>query len=165
MNAIPSPSNCASTERAFVVAAAVILAAIVIGTGSARGQTFDCQTVRTADEVTICYEPGLAKLDQDLSALRHQRNQAKRDDGEDNEIAFLNARRRCGENRGCIEQSYRNRIQELARSLSEQEDERLGRVDEKRVERPLDGRDRQHSGLESPRQGINSVSASQSTNP
>ena len=154
MNAIPSPSNCASTERAFVVAAAVILAAIIIGTGSARGQTFDCQTVRTADEVTICHEPGLAKLDQDLSALRHQRNQAKRDDGEDNEIPFLNARRRCGENRGCIEQSYRNRIEELARSLSEQT----------RVDRQPDGRGTQHRGLESLRQPTNSLSASRSTN-
>src|SRR5204863_9839325 len=54
--------------------------------------------------------------------------------------------------------------QELARSLSEQGHERLGRANEKRVERQLDGRDSQHSGLESPRQPINSVSASQSTN-
>src|SRR5207248_815180 len=125
MNAIRSPSNCAATERAFVVAAALILAAIVIGTGSARGQTFDCRIARAADEVTICHEPGLAKLDQDMSALRHQRNRAKQGDVEDNEIPFLNARRRCGENRGCIEQSYRNRIEELARSLSEQKYERL----------------------------------------
>jgi len=164
MNAIPSPSNCASTERAFVVAAAVILAAIVIGTGSARGQTFDCQTVRTADEVTICHEPGLAKLDQDLSALRHQRNQAKRDDGEDNETPFLNARRRCGENRDCIEQSYRNRIEELARSLSEQKYERLAPAIETRVDRQPDGRGTQHRGLESLRQPTNSLSASRSTN-
>jgi uncharacterized protein len=165
MNATPPPSKYATSERVFVFTAALILAAIVIGSGLASGQSFDCRTARAADEVTICHEPGLAKLDQDLTALRRQRQKAKRDDVEDNEIAFLNARHRCGENRGCIEQSYRNRIQELARSLSEQGDERLGRANEKRVERPLDGRDRQHSGLESPRQPINSVSASQSTNP
>ena len=79
---------------------------------------------RAADEVTICHEPGLGKLDQDLAALRRQRQKADRDDVEDNEIAFLNARHRCGENRGCIEQSYRNRIQEFAQSLSEQGHER-----------------------------------------
>ena len=165
MNATPPPSKHATSERVFAFTAALILAAIVIGSGLASGQSFDCRTARAADEVTICHEPGLAKLDHDLAALRRQRHKAKRDDVEDNEIAFLNARHRCGENRGCIEQSYRNRIQELARSLSEQGDERLGRANEKRVERPLDGRDRQHSGLESPRQPINSVSASQSTNP
>jgi uncharacterized protein len=131
----------------------------------ASGQSFDCRTTRAADEVTICHEPGLAKLDQDLAALQRQRHNAKRDDVEDNESAFLNARRRCSENRGCIEQSYRNRIQELARSLSEQGHERFGRANETRVERQLDGGDSQHSGLESPRQPINSVSASQSTNP
>jgi uncharacterized protein len=165
MNAPPPPSNFATSERVFVFAAALILAAIVIGSGLASGQSFDCRTTRAADEVTICHEPGLAKLDQDLAALQRQRHNAKRDDVEDNESAFLNARRRCSENRGCIEQSYRNRIQELARSLSEQGHERFGRANETRVERQLDGGDSQHSGLESPRQPINSVSASQSTNP
>src|ERR1700704_5452021 len=140
MNAIRSHSNRAATERVFVVTAVLVLAGIVIGTGSARGQTFDCQTARTADEVTICHEPGLAKLDQDLSGLRHQRNQAKRDDGEDNEIPFLNARRRCGENLGCIEQSYRNRIEELARSLSEQKYERLPPPPQNSVETHAAGR-------------------------
>src|SRR6266404_3752618 len=165
MIATPPPSKHATSERVFAFTAALILAATVIGSGLASGQSFDCRTARAADEVTICHEPGLAKLDQDLTALRRQRQKAKRDDVEDNEIAFLNARRRCGDNRGCIEQSYRNRIQELARSLSEQGHERLGRANEKRVERQLDGRDSQHSGLESPQRPINSVSASQSTNP
>src|SRR5437870_6301573 len=165
MNATPPPFRYAPTERVFVFTAALVLAAIVIGSGSASGQTFDCRIARAADEATICHEPGLAKLDQDLAALRGQRHEANRDDVEDNEIAFLNARRRCGENRGCIEQSYRNRIQELAQSLSEQGHERLERANEKRAERQPDGRDSQHSGWESPRQSINSVSASRSTNP
>src|SRR2546423_8511292 len=122
------PSKHAATGPVFVFTAALILAAIATGSGSASGQTFDCRTARAADEVTICHEPGLAKLDQDLAALRRQSHKPKRDDVEDNESAFLNARRRCGENRGCIEQSYRNRMQELARSLSKQGHERLGRA-------------------------------------
>ena len=165
MNAKPSRAKPARTERVIIFTAALILAVIVIGPGAGSGQGFDCHATRAADEVTICHEPDLAKLDQDLSALRRQRNQAKRDDVEDNEIAFLNARRRCGEHRGCIEQSYRNRIQELARSFPEQGHERLGRPNEKWSERQPDGRDSQHSGLARPGQQIESVSASRSTNP
>ena len=117
MNATPPPARYATTERAFIFAAALILAAILIRSGLASGQSFDCRTARAADEVMICREPGLAKFDQDLAALRRQRLKAKRDDVEDNESAFLNARRRCGENRGCIEQSYRNRMQETCAIL------------------------------------------------
>ena len=162
MNATPSPSKYATTDRIIVFAAALILAVIVTGPGAESGQSFDCRSAHAADEVTICHEPHLAKLDQDLAALRRQRNEAKRDDVEGNEIAFLNARRRCGENRGCIEQSYRNRIQELARPFSEQGNERLGRPDEKQADRQLNGRD---SHRQSPRRTINPVSTSRSTNP
>jgi uncharacterized protein/TRAP-type uncharacterized transport system substrate-binding protein len=165
MNATSPPSKYTTAERVFVFTAALILAAIAIGSGSASGQSFDCRSAPAADEVTICHEPGLAKLDQDLAGLRRQRQKADRDDVEDNEIAFLNARHRCGEDRGCIEQSYRNRIQELARFFSEQRHERLGRANEMRAERQPDERDSQHSGLESPRLTINSVSTSRSTNP
>src|SRR6266404_294867 len=125
MNAIRFPFNCAATETVFVFTAALILAAIVFSSGLARGQSFDCRMARAADEATICHEPSLAKLDQDLAALRRQRHEADRDDVEDNEIAFLNARHRCGESRSCIEQSYRNRIEELARSFPEQGHKRL----------------------------------------
>jgi uncharacterized protein/TRAP-type uncharacterized transport system substrate-binding protein len=164
MNPIRSPSKHATSYR-FVFTAALILAAIAIGSRSASGQSFDCRGARAADEVAICHEAGLAELDQDLAALRRQRHKAGRDDVEDNEIAFLNARHRCGENRGCIEQSYRNRIQELAGFFSEQGHERLGRANEKRAERQPDGSDSRHSGMESPRQTINSVSVSRSANP
>ena len=156
------PSSEHATERVLVFTVALILAAIMIGSGSASGQTFDCRTARAADEVTICREPSLAKLDQDLAALRRQRQTAYHNDVQDNEVAFLNARRRCDENRGCIEQSYRNRIQELARSLSDPGHER--RANEKRAERQP-GRDSPHSGFESPRQSIGPMSASRSTNP
>jgi len=165
MNAKPSRAKPAKTERVIIFTVALILAVIVIGPGAGSGQSFDCQATRAADEVTICHEPNLAKLDEELSALRRQRNEAKRDDVEDNEIAFLNARHRCGEHRGCIEQSYRNRIQELARSFSEQGHEPLGRPNEKRSERQSDERDSQHSGLARPGQPIESASASRSTNP
>src|SRR5262247_3008179 len=82
MIAIRSPSSRAVRDPFFVFRCALVLAPIVIGSGSVTGQTFECGTARAADEVAICHEPGLTKLDQDLSALRHQRNQAKGDDVE-----------------------------------------------------------------------------------
>ena len=151
MNPIRSPSKHATSYR-FVFTAALILAAIAIGSGSARGQTFDCRGAHAADEVTICHDPSLAKLDQDLAALRRQRNEALRGNAEDDEVAFLNARRRCGKNRGCIEQSYRNRIQELGRSLPKQVHQPLWRIGETRAHQPPHGRDSRYSGFVRPPQ-------------
>ena len=92
MNATPPPSKFATTEWVFVFTATLLLATIVIGPGSASGQSFDCRSAHAADEATICHEPVLAKLDQELDVLRRQRNEANRDSVEDNENAFLNAR-------------------------------------------------------------------------
>jgi hypothetical protein len=104
----------------------------LIGAGAANGQSFDCRKARSADEFTICQESGLAQLDQELRSLKRQRKEkhhkAERDDADDNETAFLNARRRCGESRACIEQSYRNRIQERTRSSPEEDREQPSRA-------------------------------------
>ena len=161
MNAIRSRSTVAISER-FVFRAALIVAVIAIVSGSARGQAVDCRAARAADEVTICNDAGLAKLDQDLAALRRQRNEANREAVEDNGSAFLNGRRRCGEDRSCIEQSYRNRIQELTRSLPEQDRERFARSTETQAERQPSRRDKQHRGFESPREATNPVNAPRS---
>ena len=75
MRATPPPRKYAATERVFVLTAALVLAA---SSGSVSGQNFDRRTARAADEVTICHEPGLAELDQDLAALRRQQ-QTNRD--------------------------------------------------------------------------------------
>jgi len=111
-------------RRPSILATGLFVATTLIGAGAADGQSFDCRHARSADEVTICQEAGLAKLDQDLASLQRQRKEkrhkAERDPVDDNETAFLNARRRCGENHACIAQSYRNRIQELSQSLSEE---------------------------------------------
>jgi uncharacterized protein len=127
MSTMPHPRNRVSPARRLsVLATGLYVAAALIG-GTAHGQSFDCRRARSADEWTICQESGLAKLDQELASLKRQRKEkhhkAERDEADDNETAFLNARRRCRENRACLEQSYRNRIQELSRSSSEDEGE------------------------------------------
>src|SRR5947209_6050728 len=118
VNTMPQPPNRMPKAGCLsALTTGVFIAATLIGAGAADGQSFDCRNARSTDEMTICQESGLAKLDQELAALQRQRKEkrhkAERDEVGDNETAFLNARRRCGENHACIEQSYRNRIQEL----------------------------------------------------
>jgi uncharacterized protein len=141
MSTIPQPANRVPTGRySFVLAMGLLSAATLIGAGAASGQNFDCRKARSADEMTICQESGLAKLDQELASLKRQRKEkhhkAERDEADDNETPFLNARRRCGENHACIEQSYRNRIRELTQAVPDEDPERPGRhADSKRSDR------------------------------
>jgi len=148
MNTAHHLPNRTTTERwPSALATGLFLAATLIGAGAANGQSFDCRNARSADELTICQESGLAKLDQELSSLqrprKEKRHKAERDEADDNETAFLNARRRCGESRACLEQSYRNRIQELTRSAPEEEREQPSRssANAKRSERRNESRE------------------------
>src|SRR5207244_8205561 len=102
----------------------------------------------SADEMTICQNGDLARLDQQLAAA-YRRDMAKlgqeqRDQFQQNEVSFLNARRRCGENQRCLEQSYHNRIQELRnlRSAGEERDGAAGAlaVGEEKEDRPIERR-------------------------
>jgi uncharacterized protein len=96
-----------------------------IGASPASGQSFDCRNARFADEKTICREAGLGQLDKDLAGTYDRAgkklSKKEREDFENNETAFVNARHRCGENLACIEQSYRNRLQELQTLLPDGE--------------------------------------------
>lgn len=89
---------------------------------TAGAQSFDCATARSPDEMAICREPGLARLDQELATLqRHELrklSEADREVYEQHGALFLNARRRCGDRHRCIEQSYRNRIKEFQEFLT-----------------------------------------------
>jgi uncharacterized protein len=95
-----------------------------LGTQSAGGQSFDCRHARYADERTICQNQGLGQLDQELASaydrVMRKLPKEERDAFDNNETAFVTARRRCGDHRACIEQSYRNRIQELQATLPEE---------------------------------------------
>jgi|HubBroStandDraft_6_1064221.scaffolds.fasta_scaffold34660_6 uncharacterized protein len=141
MSTIPQPADRAPVARCLsILATGLFVGAILIGTEAASGQSFDCRKARSADEMTICQESGLAQLDQQLASLKRQRKEkhhkAERDEADDNETPFLNARRRCGENHACIEQSYRNRIRELSQSVPDEDPERPGRhTDAKRSDR------------------------------
>jgi uncharacterized protein len=110
-----STSYILSLRYGFVASA--IAAALAMPAAIAGAQSFDCRAARTADELIICQNGDLARLDQQLAAA-YRRDLAtlgpeQRDQFQHNEVAFLNARRRCGEDYRCIAQSYRNRILEL----------------------------------------------------
>jgi uncharacterized protein len=113
------------------VALAALCLAAWIGASPAAGQSFDCRNARYPDEKTICRESRLGALDKELAAAydRAEKKLSKqeREEFENNETAFVNARHRCGENQGCIEQSYRNRRQELGAVLRDEEADRSGR--------------------------------------
>jgi uncharacterized protein len=102
-----------------------------IGASPAAGQSFDCRNARFADEKTICREAGLGQLDKDLAAAYDRAgkklSKKEREEFESNETAFVNARHRCGENLACIEQSYRNRLQEFQTLLPDGELDRSER--------------------------------------
>ena len=123
---ISRPPNQASIAFHLVAFAAGMLAiAVPIAPKAAHAQSFDCQKAHSPDAMAICRDPGLARLDQDLAEARHQRagklSKEQREEFEAHENPFTNARRRCGEDRGCIEQSYRNRLRELDQASSEEE--------------------------------------------
>jgi uncharacterized protein len=126
------------------LAFAAALSAAGIPTNPANAQSFPCHSAHYADEKTVCNEPGLGQLDQQLADVyRRVMLKLPRRDAEEldkHEDLFVTARRRCGENRACIEQSYRNRIQELQSVLPEGESDRKA---ERRVQSK--GSDRQQA--------------------
>lgn len=83
---------------------------------AADAQSFNCRFARYADEVVICQDAQLSRLDERLSRvfyeLRSEVGGARLDAEQDR---WLRSRRSCGRDAGCIEDAYRGRIRELRR--------------------------------------------------
>ncbi len=84
---------------------------------SADAQSFNCRFARTADEVAICRDERLSRLDERMSSLffrvREDLGRRRGRDLEEDQQAWLQQRARCGPNYECIEFAYRRRIDEL----------------------------------------------------
>lgn len=112
---VTNPFRLKLAVRGVLIAIAALGAGLMPGPSDA--QSFDCREARSPDEFLICADPRLARLDEQLSTM--YRLQGSRLGREDRELFeqhgtfFINARRRCGDNFRCIEQSYRNRIKEF----------------------------------------------------
>ena len=120
-----SPLNVRLAARFLRAGLGALLITAGLGASRASAQSFNCRNAHYPDEKTICREPALGQLDQDLasaySRVMQKLPRAERDAFDKNEDTFVTARRRCGEQRACIEQSYRNRIKELQDALPEGE--------------------------------------------
>src|ERR1051326_362533 len=140
---------CRAALTAHLTAALGVLLIALGFTSRAGAQSFDCRNARSADEKAICQDSRLGELDKQLADVYDRvggkLSKQERQEFENHETAFVNARHRCGGHPGCIEQSYRNRLQELLSSLP---DERSGGVesrgDVKRSDRQKASRDNAH---------------------
>ncbi len=97
-----------------MLARTLIAVAVLILPAAAEAQSFNCGNARYADEVTICEEPRLSRLDERMSRLFYRLRSEVGGAGLDAEQdAWLRSRRSCGRNPGCIDRAYRERIREL----------------------------------------------------
>src|SRR5438874_1180667 len=139
--------RCRAALSAHIAAAA--LGGLLIASAfdaPAGAQSFDCRNARSADEKAICQNTRLGELDKQLADVYDRAggklSKQERTEFENHETAFVNARRRCGDHAACIEQSYRNRLQELLSALPEDQSGRAERRgDTKRSDRPKASRD------------------------
>ena len=100
-----------------VRAACLFAAVVTLAPLSAEAQSFNCRYASRADEVTICQNSGLAALDERMAGI-FERTRSRLYGGArqaliSDQTAWLRSRYRCGPDAGCIEDAYRQRINEL----------------------------------------------------
>jgi uncharacterized protein len=98
---------------------ALLILAVVALPSWAEAQSFNCRYARYADEITICDDAELSRLDERMSRLFYDvrasvwgRERAVLDA---EQADWLDSRRTCRRDPGCIEDAYRQRIRELRR--------------------------------------------------
>lgn len=100
--------------RARLGIALVVLAA---NASVAIAQSFNCRSATFPDEVAICQDAELSRLDERVAGLYHSaRNQVQggiRHTLEKSQTDWLLARRACSRDRGCIQEAYQSRIRQL----------------------------------------------------
>ena len=92
--------------------------AVLLLVHPAHAQSFNCRAARTSDEIAVCRDARLGRLDERLASRFHglRRGLSGRDkaDLDRDELAWLHARRLCRGDRACIADAYRIRISELS---------------------------------------------------
>jgi uncharacterized protein len=107
--------------RRNLLSLAAVAGALFLAT-PASAASFDCARARTADEVTICRTPALSALDSEMGGLWYAYSRVPMLMGGngnrgDEARGFLDRRRACGRNVGCLARAYRARIAALHRGL------------------------------------------------
>jgi uncharacterized protein len=95
----------------------LLVLTLMLASGTAQAQSFNCRYARSADEVLICQDGTLSALDERMSGiyarLRNSLNGGARASLEADQSAWLRGRMSCGRDAECIADSYRQRIREL----------------------------------------------------
>jgi uncharacterized protein len=98
-------------HRPICTVAFVLLAAM---SSAAQGQSFNCASADHPDEVLICQNDRLSRLDERMSSLyftlRNQLSGAERQALETSQRSWLQSRMDCGRDYQCIEGLYEQRI-------------------------------------------------------
>jgi uncharacterized protein len=102
-----------------MVPQALLILAVVAFPSLAEAQSFNCRYARNADEIAICDDSQLSRLDERMSRLFFEvrdsvwgRERAALDA---DQAEWLDSRQSCRRNPDCIEDAYRQRIRELRR--------------------------------------------------
>lgn len=101
-----------------VVGLACLLVPLMASHAS-QAQSFNCRLARAPDEILICQDEELSRLDERMSALYFEtRNRAPapvRAEMEADQADWLASRRVCGRDVRCVRAAYNVRIAELSR--------------------------------------------------
>ena len=103
--------------RRFALSLAAFGATLFLAS-PASAASFDCSRARGADEVTVCHTPTLSAMDSEMGGLWYAYSRVPMLMGGngnrgDEARAFLDRRRACGGDVGCLTRAYRARIAEL----------------------------------------------------
>lgn len=103
--------------RVFLLATGLLGGVLLAFVSAAKAQSFNCNYARTPDEVLICQEGELARLDERLASI-YARVRGRLDAQDRRELEFeqsswLQSRKECGRDFRCIESHYRRRIDQL----------------------------------------------------
>ncbi|MFL9989388.1 lysozyme inhibitor LprI family protein [Paraburkholderia sediminicola] len=120
--AICSPPFGTMTKRQYVRSiqrylCVAIPAAAMAASASAFAASFDCNRARLYDEKAVCASRQLSELDVEMS-VRYQMliglvAMGARANMQDEQHAWLETRKQCGENQSCLAQAYLQRINSL----------------------------------------------------
>jgi uncharacterized protein len=85
----------------------------------AEAQAFNCRYAKSPDEVLVCQEPELGKLDEEVSSLyyslRGNANGFKKQRIDQINSGWLRQRGSCGRNYACVRSTYNSWIADLSR--------------------------------------------------
>lgn len=108
----------ASQVRHISLAAALASSIMALSVNVAEAQSFNCRYAKSPDEVLVCQEPDLGKLDEEVSnlyySLRGNANGFKKQRIDQINFGWLRQRASCGRNYSCVRSTYNSWIADLS---------------------------------------------------